>query len=263
MIASGGWGRSSTWRGHRGGRADAVLAASVYTWPQDHRRGEAVPSRAHEIDCERGTGSTSWHGTDGLAPAGAQDAARGEVLMLAGMKGRLRRTVDRGRGGWSVERRWAKGETSGTPARAEVRLIARPTRCGLQNREGCRCTRPAPLLLTSSEGRGQRRRWVAQTRGRGVGPMVSGTFSSGAGDDATARGAGSSSVASLHAKGSTRSEKGRRGGCRDGVTERGRVDRARDRGPLVPLPRHALVAWRCRGRGPRRARAARRPLRHR
>ena len=70
--------------------------------------------------------SITWN-VDGLVPAVAQDAASGEVLMLAWMnREALRRTVETGEAVyWSRSRRalWRKGETSGHVQRiVEVRL---------------------------------------------------------------------------------------------------------------------------------------------
>ena len=70
--------------------------------------------------------SVAWN-ADGLAPAVAQDAASGEVLMLAWMnREALRRTVASGEAVyWSRSRKalWKKGETSGHTQRVvEVRL---------------------------------------------------------------------------------------------------------------------------------------------
>jgi phosphoribosyl-AMP cyclohydrolase len=68
----------------------------------------------------------AWN-ADGLVPAVAQDAASGEVLMLAWMnRESLARTVETGEAVyWSRSRRalWRKGETSGHVQRVvEVRL---------------------------------------------------------------------------------------------------------------------------------------------
>jgi phosphoribosyl-AMP cyclohydrolase len=70
--------------------------------------------------------SVAWN-ADGLAPAVAQDAASGEVLMLAWMnREALARTVESGLAHyWSRSRKalWKKGETSGHVQRVvEVRL---------------------------------------------------------------------------------------------------------------------------------------------
>ena len=70
--------------------------------------------------------SVAWN-ADGLVPAVAQDAASGEVLMLAWMnRESLARTVDSGEAHyWSRSRKalWKKGETSGHVQRVvEVRL---------------------------------------------------------------------------------------------------------------------------------------------
>jgi phosphoribosyl-AMP cyclohydrolase len=70
--------------------------------------------------------SVAWN-ADGLAPAVAQDAASGEVLMLAWMnREALARTVESGLAHyWSRSRKslWKKGETSGHLQRVlEVRL---------------------------------------------------------------------------------------------------------------------------------------------
>jgi phosphoribosyl-AMP cyclohydrolase len=68
----------------------------------------------------------AWN-ADGLVPAVAQDAASGEVLMVAWMnRDSLERTVESGEAHyWSRSRRslWRKGETSGHRQRVlEVRL---------------------------------------------------------------------------------------------------------------------------------------------
>jgi phosphoribosyl-AMP cyclohydrolase len=68
----------------------------------------------------------AWN-ADGLVPAVAQDAASGEVLMVAWMnRESLRRTVDTGEATyWSRSRKalWKKGETSGHVQKVrEVRL---------------------------------------------------------------------------------------------------------------------------------------------
>jgi len=70
--------------------------------------------------------SVAWN-SDGLVPAVAQDAASGEVLMLAWMnRESLARTVESGEAHyWSRSRKalWKKGETSGHLQRVvEVRL---------------------------------------------------------------------------------------------------------------------------------------------
>ena len=70
--------------------------------------------------------SVAWN-ADGLVPAVAQDAASGEVLMVAWMnRESLGRTVDSGEAHyWSRSRKslWKKGETSGHVQRVlEVRL---------------------------------------------------------------------------------------------------------------------------------------------
>ena len=68
----------------------------------------------------------AWN-ADGLVPAVAQDAASGEVLMVAWMnRDSLERTVESGEAHyWSRSRRslWRKGETSGHAQRVlEIRL---------------------------------------------------------------------------------------------------------------------------------------------
>jgi len=68
----------------------------------------------------------AWN-ADGLAPAVAQDAASGEVLMVAWMsRESLARTVETGEATyWSRSRRalWKKGETSGHVQKiVEIRL---------------------------------------------------------------------------------------------------------------------------------------------
>lgn len=76
---------------------------------------------------ERGAALMPKFDADGLMPAVAQDAATGEVLMLAWMNAQaLRLTLETGEATyWSRSRRslWRKGETSGHRQRVvEVRI---------------------------------------------------------------------------------------------------------------------------------------------
>jgi len=70
--------------------------------------------------------AVAWN-ADGLVPAVAQDAASGEVLMVAWMnREALERTLADGRTWfWSRSRQelWAKGETSGHVQHVEVVLV--------------------------------------------------------------------------------------------------------------------------------------------
>ena len=107
--------------------------------------------------------SVAWN-ADGLVPAVAQDAASGEVLMLAWMsRESLERTVETGEAVyWSRSRRclWRKGETSGHVQRVvEVRLD---------------CDSDAVLLRVESVGNvachtGRRRCFFSRLEGRGAG----------------------------------------------------------------------------------------------
>jgi phosphoribosyl-AMP cyclohydrolase len=106
--------------------------------------------------------SVAWN-ADGLAPAVAQDAASGEVLMLAWMsRESLARTVETGEAVyWSRSRRalWKKGETSGHVQRVvEVRID---------------CDADAILLRVESAGdiachTGRRRCFFSRLEGKGA-----------------------------------------------------------------------------------------------
>lgn len=78
-------------------------------------------------DLEAGVAFTPQFNADGLIPAIAQDAASGEVLMLAWMNAEaLKLTLETGAATyWSRSRQamWVKGETSGHTQRVvEVRI---------------------------------------------------------------------------------------------------------------------------------------------
>jgi phosphoribosyl-AMP cyclohydrolase len=106
--------------------------------------------------------SVAWN-ADGLVPAVAQDAASGEVLMLAWMsRESLERTVDTGEAVyWSRSRKslWKKGETSGHVQRVlEVRID---------------CDADAVLLRVQSVGNvachtGRRRCFFNKLEGKGM-----------------------------------------------------------------------------------------------
>jgi phosphoribosyl-AMP cyclohydrolase len=112
--------------------------------------------------------SVAWN-ADGLVPAVAQDAASGEVLMLAWMnRESLRRTVDTGEAVyWSRSRKslWKKGETSGHVQRVlEVRLDcdADAVLLRVQSVKGIAChTGRRRCFFNRLEGAGGERRWVA------------------------------------------------------------------------------------------------------
>ncbi len=106
---------------------------------------------------------------DGLVPAVAQDAASGEVLMVAWMnREALERTVQTGEAHyWSRSRRalWRKGETSGHVQRVvEVRLDcdADTVLLTVESVAGIAChTGRRRCFFNRLEGEGGSRRWVA------------------------------------------------------------------------------------------------------
>ena len=112
--------------------------------------------------------SVAWN-ADGLAPALAQDAATGEVLMLAWMnREALARTVETGEAVyWSRSRRalWKKGETSGHVLRVlEIRLDcdADAILLTVESVAGIAChTGRRRCFFNRLEGEGGERRWVA------------------------------------------------------------------------------------------------------
>ena len=112
--------------------------------------------------------SVAWN-ADGLAPAVAQDAASGEVLMLAWMnREALRRTVASGEAVyWSRSRKalWRKGETSGHTQRVvEVRLDcdADAVLLRVESVAGIAChTGRRRCFFNRLEGKGAAARWVA------------------------------------------------------------------------------------------------------
>ncbi|HUQ29768.1 MAG TPA: phosphoribosyl-AMP cyclohydrolase [Usitatibacter sp.] len=112
--------------------------------------------------------SVAWN-ADGLVPAVAQDAASGEVLMLAWMnRESLRRTVESGEAVyWSRSRKalWKKGETSGHSQRVlEVRLDCDSDAVLLrvESVKGIAChTGRRRCFFSRLEGKGAERRWVA------------------------------------------------------------------------------------------------------
>ena len=112
--------------------------------------------------------SVAWN-PDGLVPAVAQDAASGEVLMLAWMnRDALRRTVESGEAVyWSRSRKslWRKGETSGHTQRVlEVRLDcdADAVLLRVESVQGVAChTGRRRCFFNKLEGAGGARRWVA------------------------------------------------------------------------------------------------------
>ena len=112
--------------------------------------------------------SVAWN-AEGLVPAVAQDAASGEVLMLAWMsRESLRRTEESGEAVyWSRSRKslWRKGETSGHVQRVvEVRLDcdADTVLLRVESVAGIAChTGRRRCFFTRLEGEGAARRWVA------------------------------------------------------------------------------------------------------
>jgi phosphoribosyl-AMP cyclohydrolase len=111
--------------------------------------------------------AVAWN-AEGLAPAIAQDAASGEVLMMAWMdREALRRTVEEGDATyWSRSRRalWRKGETSGHVLRVlEVRLDcdADAILLRVESVAGIAChTGRRRCFFQRLEGDGAQRRWV-------------------------------------------------------------------------------------------------------
>ena len=112
--------------------------------------------------------SVAWN-DDGLVPAVAQDAASGEVLMLAWMsREALARTADSGVATyWSRSRNalWKKGETSGHLQRVvEIRLDCDSDAVLLrvESVAGIAChTGRRRCFFNRLEGAGGDRRWVA------------------------------------------------------------------------------------------------------
>ena len=112
--------------------------------------------------------SVAWN-ADGLVPAVAQDAASGEVLMLAWMsRESLRRTVETGEAVyWSRSRKalWKKGETSGQVQRVvEVRLDcdADSVLLRVESVAGIAChTGRRRCFFNRLEGKGASARWIA------------------------------------------------------------------------------------------------------
>ena len=112
--------------------------------------------------------SVQWN-SEGLVPAVAQDAASGEVLMLAWMsRESLKRTAESGEATyWSRSRRalWKKGETSGHVQRVvEIRLDCDADAIVLrvESVAGVAChTGRRRCFFSRLEGEGGARRWVA------------------------------------------------------------------------------------------------------
>lgn len=112
--------------------------------------------------------AVAWN-ADGLAPAVAQDAASGEVLMLAWMnRESLARTVATGEAVyWSRSRAslWHKGETSGHFQKiVEIRLDCDADAIVLRVEQagGIAChTGRRRCFFNLLEGEGGARRWVA------------------------------------------------------------------------------------------------------
>lgn len=112
--------------------------------------------------------TVAWN-AEGLVPAVAQDAASGEVLMVAWMnRESLRRTVDSGEAVyWSRSRKalWKKGETSGHVQRVvEVRLDcdADTVLLRVESVAGIAChTGRRRCFFNRLEGSSGERRWVA------------------------------------------------------------------------------------------------------
>jgi phosphoribosyl-AMP cyclohydrolase len=111
--------------------------------------------------------SVAWN-SDGLVPAVAQDAATGEVLMLAWMnREALERTAASGEAHyWSRSRKalWKKGETSGHVLRVlEVRMDCDADAIVLrvESTKGIAChTGRRRCFFRRLETRGARREWV-------------------------------------------------------------------------------------------------------
>lgn len=112
--------------------------------------------------------SVAWN-AEGLVPAVAQDAASGEVLMLAWMnRESLARTVESGEAVyWSRSRRslWKKGETSGHVQRVlEIRLDcdADTVLLRVESVAGIAChTGRRRCFFQRLEGAAGARRWVS------------------------------------------------------------------------------------------------------
>ena len=112
--------------------------------------------------------TVAWN-ADGLVPAVAQDAASGEVLMLAWMnRESLRRTVETGEAVyWSRSRKelWKKGATSGHLLRVlEIRIDcdADAVLLRVESVAGVAChTGRRRCFFSKLEGEGGERRWVA------------------------------------------------------------------------------------------------------
>ncbi len=123
VIASGGAGSLEHLReGLVEGRADAVLAASIFHFGiHSHRRGQALSAGARRRGPPRAVTSVTIDDLRfderGLIPAVVQEAATGELLMVAWMdRAALEATLRTGLAHfWSRSRRalWQKGETSG------------------------------------------------------------------------------------------------------------------------------------------------------
>ena len=111
--------------------------------------------------------AVAWN-ADGLVPAVAQDAATGEVLMVAWMnREALERTVATGEAHyWSRSRRalWRKGETSGHTQRVrDVRLDCDgdTVLIAVESVGGIAChTGRRRCFFNRLEGEGAERRWV-------------------------------------------------------------------------------------------------------
>ena len=111
--------------------------------------------------------SVQWN-SEGLVPAVAQDAASGEVLMLAWMsRESLERTAESGEATyWSRSRRalWKKGETSGHVQRVvEIRLDCDADAIVLrvESVAGVAChTGRRRCFFSRLEGAGAERRWI-------------------------------------------------------------------------------------------------------
>jgi len=109
----------------------------------------------------------AWN-AEGLAPAVAQDASTGEVLMVAWMnRESLERTVRTGEAVyWSRSRKalWKKGETSGHVLRVkEVRMDcdADAIVLSVESTKGIAChTGRRRCFFRRLEARGARREWV-------------------------------------------------------------------------------------------------------
>ncbi|HEX4779628.1 MAG TPA: phosphoribosyl-AMP cyclohydrolase [Usitatibacter sp.] len=111
--------------------------------------------------------TVAWN-ADGLVPAVAQDAASGELLMLAWMnREALERTVASGEAHyWSRSRKalWKKGETSGHVLRVlEVRMDcdADAVLLRVESTKGIAChTGRRRCFFRRLETRGSRREWI-------------------------------------------------------------------------------------------------------